>query len=206
VGRAVCHVGAGGPNLPVTATLNFTATPLAGALLVDMVPVADERGFFARSFDAEEFAARGLVAQQLQCSVSYNERKGTLRGLHYQCAPHEECKLVRCVAGAIYDVIVDIRPDSSSYRRWFGAHLSAANRRSLLIPAGFAHGFLTLSDAAEVYYMISVPHAPQCARGLRWNDPALAIQWPAMPSVISTRDAAYPLMSDSSPIAAAPRS
>ena len=129
-----------------------------------------------------------------QCSVSYNTRKGTLRGMHYQSAPHEEHKLVRCTAGAIFDVIVDVRPGSLSYRRWFATELTAQNRRSLFVPPGFAHGFITLSDDAEVYYMISVPHAPQHARGFRWNDPAFAIEWPLVPSVISARDAGYPLL------------
>jgi len=178
----------------VTAAVNFLQSPLPGAYLVEMTPNADARGFFARAYSIEDFAPRGLGAEQLQCSVSFNLLKGTLRGLHYQCAPCEEHKLVRCTAGAIFDVIVDIRPASPSYRRWFGAHLTAENRLSMFIPAGFAHGFITLSDAAEVYYMISVPQAPQCARGLRWNDPAFAIEWPMAPSVISERDAAYPLL------------
>lgn len=172
----------------------FTESPLPGAFLVDMEPVADERGFFARSFCADEFAARGLGVTLRQCSVSFNARSGTLRGLHYQDAPHEEHKLVRCTSGAIFDVIVDIRPRSPKFRSWFGTELTAHNRRSLFIPPGYAHGFLTLSDDAEVYYMISVPHAPGHARGYRWSDPAFGIQWPMMPSVISTRDAAYPLL------------
>jgi dTDP-4-dehydrorhamnose 3,5-epimerase len=172
----------------------FTESPLPGAFLVEMEPLADERGFFARTYCADEFAAQGLGVDLHQCSVSFNARKGTLRGLHYQDAPHEEHKLVRCTAGAIFDVIVDIRPQSPSYRRWFGTDLTAQNRRSLFIPAGYAHGFLTLSDDAEVYYMISVPHAPEYSRGCRWNDPAFGIQWPMKPSVISSRDAAYPLL------------
>jgi dTDP-4-dehydrorhamnose 3,5-epimerase len=172
----------------------FTETPLPGAFIVDMAPLADERGFFARTYCTEEFAARGLGCEWRQCSVSCNTRQGTLRGLHYQTAPHEEHKLVRCTAGAIFDVILDIRPSSANYRRWFGAQLSAANHRSLFIPPGFAHGFITLSDDTEVYYMISVPHAPEYAQGFRWDDPAFAIKWPIAPSVISARDAAYPLL------------
>ena len=177
----------------------FTEAPLPGAFLVDLEPLTDARGFFARSYAADEFAARGLGPELGQCSVSYNARRGTLRGLHYQDAPHEEHKLVRCTAGAIFDVIVDIRPQSSHYRRWFGTDLTAQNRRSLFIPPGFAHGFITLSDDAEVYYMISVPHAPQYARGFRWDDPAFSIQWPLEPIVISPRDAAYPLLDASAP-------
>jgi dTDP-4-dehydrorhamnose 3,5-epimerase len=172
----------------------FTESPLPGAFLVDLEPLADDRGFFARSFCAEEFAAKGLSVEWRQCSVSFNACKGTLRGLHYQDAPHEEHKLVRCTAGAIFDVIVDVRPHSTGYRRWFGVELTAHNRRSLFIPPGYAHGFVTLSDDAEVYYMISVPHAPEHARGFRWSDPAFGIQWPMTPSVISSRDAAYPLL------------
>jgi dTDP-4-dehydrorhamnose 3,5-epimerase len=180
----------------------FSESPLAGAYVVDLERLADERGFFARSYCAEEFAARGLGPELRQCSVSYNARTGTLRGMHYQCAPHEEHKLVRCTAGAIFDVIVDIRASSATYRRWYGAELTAANRRSLFIPPGFAHGFVSLTDDTEVYYMISVAHAPQFSRGLRWNDPAFAIEWPLAPVVISARDAAYPLLD--APGAAAP--
>jgi dTDP-4-dehydrorhamnose 3,5-epimerase len=172
----------------------FTESPLPGAFLVDLELLTDERGFFARAYCAEEFAARGLSTPLRQCSLSYNARKGTLRGLHYQGAPHEEHKLVRCTAGAIFDVIVDISPHSPHYRQWFGTELSAQNRRAVFIPPGFAHGFVTLSDDAEVYYMISVPHAPQHAQGFRWSDPAFGIQWPSAPRVISARDAAYPLL------------
>jgi dTDP-4-dehydrorhamnose 3,5-epimerase len=172
----------------------FTESPLSGAYVVDMERLADERGFFARSYCADEFSERGLCPDLRQCSVSFNARKGTLRGMHHQANPHAEHKLVRCTSGAIFDVIVDIRPESPTNRRWFGTELSAENRRSLLIPPGFAHGFLSLTDATEVYYMISVAHAPEFARGLRWNDPAIAIQWPADPSVISARDAGYPLL------------
>lgn len=170
----------------------FTESQLPGAFLIDLERNSDERGFFARAYCAQEFAAKGLGTVLQQCSVSYNTRKGTLRGMHYQSAPHEEHKLVRCTAGAIFDVIVDVRPGSLNYRRWFGTELTAQNRRSLFVPPGFAHGFITLSDDAEVYYMISVPHAPQHARGYRWNDPAFAIEWPLAPKVISARDAGYP--------------
>ncbi len=172
----------------------FTEAPLPGAFLVDLEPLTDDRGFFARSYAADEFMAHGLGPELGQCSVSYNARQGTLRGLHYQDAPHEEHKLVRCTAGAIFDVIVDIRPASGGYRRWFGTELTAQNRRALFIPPGFAHGFVTLSDETEVYYMISVPYAPEHARGIRWSDPAFGIQWPLAPSVISPRDAAYALL------------
>jgi dTDP-4-dehydrorhamnose 3,5-epimerase len=172
----------------------FTETPLSGAYLVDMERLTDERGFFARSYCADEFAAKRSAPELRQCSVSYNAREGTLRGLHYQDTPHEEHKLVRCTAGAVFDVIVDIRPGSPTYRRWFGVELTMDNRRSLFIPPGFAHGFVSLADHTEVYYMISVAHAPKFSRGVRWNDPAFAIEWPLIPAVISERDAAYPLL------------
>lgn len=174
--------------------MKFQESPLAGAYTIEMDRLEDERGFFARSYSAEEFAARGLPAAMPQSSVSFNARRGTLRGLHYQAEPHAEDKLVRCTAGAIYDVIVDLRPDSPTARRWFGVELSAANHRSLFVPKGLAHGFMTLRDDTEVLYMISVPYAPGFERGLRWNDPAIGISWPTAPSVVSARDAAYPLL------------
>jgi dTDP-4-dehydrorhamnose 3,5-epimerase len=172
----------------------FTESPLPGAFLIDPELLTDERGFFARTYCADEFASKGLGLPLRQCSVSYNARAGTLRGLHYQAAPHEEHKLVRCTAGAVFDVIVDIRPQSPHYRQWFGTELSAQNRRAVFIPPGFAHGFVTLSDDAEVYYMISVPHSPPHAQGFRWSDPAFGIQWPVAPRVISARDATCPLL------------
>ena len=172
----------------------FTESPLAGAYVVDANRVEDERGFFARSFCAEEFRGQGLATDMNQCSVSFNTHKGTLRGLHFQAAPHEEEKLVRCTRGAIFDVIVDIRPESPSYRRWFGAELTAVNHRALYIPKGFAHGFLSLADESEVFYMISAAYVSGAARGLRWNDPAFDIRWPFTPLVISHRDAELPLL------------
>ena len=174
--------------------MKFQESPLAGAYTIELDRLEDERGFFARSYSAEEFAARGLPAAMPQSSVSFNARRGTLRGLHYQAEPHAEDKLVRCTAGAIYDVIVDLRPDSPTARRWFGVELGAANHRSLFVPKGLAHGFITLRDDTEVLYMISVPYAPGFERGLRWNDPAIGISWPTVPSVVSARDAAYPLL------------
>lgn len=172
--------------------MKFTDSPLAGAFLVDLMPEKDERGFFARTFCAEEFAARGLAEHMSQSSVSFNAHTRTLRGLHWQAAPYEEEKLVRCTAGAIFDVIVDLRPRSPTYRGWQGVLLSATNRRALYVPKGFAHGFLTLSEASEVLYMISVAYAPGFGRGCRWNDPAIGIAWPHAPAVISARDAALP--------------
>jgi dTDP-4-dehydrorhamnose 3,5-epimerase len=169
----------------------FTEISLAGAFIVDIEPNCDERGLFARTFCAEEFVRVGLNTAALQCSVSFNVGKATLRGMHYQAPPYEEDKLVRCTAGAVFDVIVDIRQGSPSYGRWFGAELTAANRRALFAPKGFAHGFISLSDASEVFYMISARHAPGSARGFLWDDPKVGIAWPIRPAVISARDAAY---------------
>ncbi len=176
--------------------MKFAPTPLAGACVIDIEPKADARGFFARAFCRAEFSAHGLNPALDQCSISFNHARGTLRGMHYQAPPHEEDKLVRCTAGAIYDAIVDIRAGSPTRGKWFGVELSAANRRQLFIPKGFAHGFLTLSNDAEVFYQISVPFQPEGARGIRWDDPAIGIAWPFAPAVISPRDAALPLLMD----------
>ena len=170
----------------------FTPTPIAGAYLVDIERLEDERGFFARSYCREEFEARGLVPQMAQCDISFNRRRGTLRGMHYQTKPFEEAKLVRCTSGAVHDVIVDIRPGSATFREHFGVVLSAADRRMLYVPEGVAHGFLTLSDDAEVFYQISEVYSNEHARGFRWNDPAFGIEWPSSPLVISERDSTYP--------------
>jgi len=174
--------------------MKFTECPLAGAYTIELTRIEDERGFFARTYSADEFAARDLPAAMPECSLSFNTRKGTLRGMHFQAAPHAEEKVVRCTAGAVFDVIVDLRAQSPTERRWFGTELRAENRRALFVPQGFAHGFITLHDDTEIFYMISVRHAPGFERGVRWNDPALGIRWPIEPAVISARDAAYPLL------------
>jgi dTDP-4-dehydrorhamnose 3,5-epimerase len=171
--------------------LRFTAAPLPGAWIVDVERLEDERGFFARTWSAEELEAQGLNAALVQCSISYNRLRGTLRGMHYQSDPHGETKLVRCTMGALWDVIVDLRRDAETFRRWFAVELSAENRRMLYIPPGFAHGFLTLTDATEVLYQMGSPYIPEAARGVRWNDPAFAIDWPFLPTVIAERDAGY---------------
>lgn len=176
----------------------FTESPLSGAYVIDLTPLEDERGFFARTFCPEEFAAHGLASVMNQCSVSFNAKRGTLRGMHFQAEPHAEEKLVRCTAGGIYDVIVDIRPQSSTRHRWFGLELTASNHRSLYIPQGFAHGFITLTDNAEVSYSISVPFVSGAGRGVRWDDPAFNICWPLQPIVMSKRDAEYPSLDASS--------
>ena len=172
--------------------MRFAPTALPGVFVIDMEPVADERGFFARTWCAREFARRGLNPRLVQCSLSFNRRAGTLRGLHYQVAPAAEAKLVRCTRGAIYDAAVDVRPDSPAFGRHVGTVLSAENRRLLYIPEGVAHGFQTLTDATEVFYQMSEFHAPETARGLRWDDPAFAIAWPPAERIISVRDRGYP--------------
>jgi dTDP-4-dehydrorhamnose 3,5-epimerase len=169
----------------------FTETNLRGAFVIDLERLEDERGFFARTWCEREFAARGLSTRLAQCNISYNFRRGTLRGMHYQTAPHEEEKLVSCPRGAAYDVIVDLRPDSPTRLRWFAVELTAENRRMVYVPEGFAHGFQTLQDDTEVFYLISEFHAPESARGIRWDDPALKIEWPVETAVVSTSDAAF---------------
>ncbi|HEX8066161.1 MAG TPA: dTDP-4-dehydrorhamnose 3,5-epimerase family protein [Thermoleophilaceae bacterium] len=168
--------------------------PIAGAWTIEVEPSADERGMFARTFDAGAFAERGLSAELAQCSTSFNRRAGTLRGLHYQAEPHGESKLVRCTAGAAFDVMVDLRPDSPTHRRWHGVELSAENRRSVYVPRGVAHGFQTLVDGTELLYMIDVPFAPDAARGVRWDDPAFGVEWPDPPEgrTMSERDRTFP--------------
>ena len=176
--------------------MRFTELELAGAWLIEIEPHRDERGFFARTYCAREFEEHGLVSMIAQCSTSFNAKRGTVRGMHYQTAPHAEEKVVRCTAGSIFDVIVDIRPDSPMYARWCGVELSAVNRRMLYIPVGFAHGFQTLTDDAEVLYQISTEHAPAASHGIRWTDPSLNIAWPITEGVIvSERDASFPSMS-----------
>jgi len=171
----------------------FTQLELPGAYVLDLEPHHDERGFFARTWCVDDFVSRGLNASFEQCSISFNEREGTLRGMHYQAAPHEEVKLVRCTAGAILDVIVDLRETSPTYTKWTAVELTAANRRQLYIPAGFAHGFQTLCDSAEIFYQISTGYQPGAVKGIRWNDPAFAIRWPnSHAPIMSERDRSYP--------------
>src|SRR5882724_292231 len=172
--------------------MKFEQTPLPGAFVVDLDRKDDERGFFARTFCHDEFAEHGLVTDYAQSSVSFNKRRGTLRGMHFQKKPHEETKLVRCTMGAIFDVIVDLRPGSPTQTRWFGIELSAVNRKALYVPKGFAHGFITLIDESEVLYQISAKFHPESAAGVRWNDPAFAIKWPVEAVVVSGRDRSYP--------------
>lgn len=168
------------------------ATALPGATLVKPETHEDERGLFVRTFDEAAFAAAGLETRFPQHSLSYNRTAGTLRGMHWQEAPHREAKLVRCVRGRLWDAIVDLRPDSPTRLQWLGVELSAENRVALYVPKGFAHGFVTLADDTEVAYLISTPWAPDAAGGARWDDPSFGIRWPRSPAVMSDRDASYP--------------
>jgi dTDP-4-dehydrorhamnose 3,5-epimerase len=171
----------------------FRPTGLDGAFLVDLERHRDARGWFARAWDATAFEERGLNPRVVQCNLSYNRRAGTLRGLHYQAEPHAEAKLIRCTAGAIFDVIVDLRPTSPSHGRWFGVELTSASGRMLYVPQGFAHGYQTLVDDTETFYQVSEFYAPEAERGVRWDDPAIAIQWPIPePSEVSDKDASWP--------------
>ena len=170
----------------------FREQAIAGVYELAPEPAEDERGLFARTYARDEFAEQGISFSVEQASVSYNSRRGTLRGLHLQLPPHEEAKLVRCVAGAVYDVVVDLRVGSPTQLRWLGVELSGERRNALYVPPGVAHGFVTLVDACELEYLISTAYAPAAAAGVRWDDPALRIEWPLEPAVISSRDAAYP--------------
>ncbi len=170
----------------------FIETELKGAYIVEPQRLEDERGFFARVWCQREAEAHGIQTQWVQCNISFNTITGTLRGMHYQVAPHEEAKLIRCTMGAAYDVIIDLRPESSTFGQHVAAVLTALNRTMLYVPEGFAHGFLTLEDNTEVHYQMSEFYVAECARGVRWNDHAFGIRWPAEPQVISERDRSHP--------------
>lgn len=172
--------------------MKFTETPLRGAFVIDLELARDERGFFARTFCAAEFARHGLDSKVVQCNLSSNTRMGTIRGMHFQAPPFGEAKLIRCVRGAIHDVVVDLRPRSATYRQHFAFELSMENRRALFVPELFAHGFQTLTDDAEIEYQMSECHTPDAARGFRYDDSAFGIPWPLPVSVISPKDLAWP--------------
>jgi dTDP-4-dehydrorhamnose 3,5-epimerase len=173
--------------------MRFTETHVSGAFLIQPEPRGDERGFFARLWCRDEFAARGLTTNFVQCNDSFSARRGTLRGLHYQTAPYQEVKLVRCVRGAIFDVLVDLRPTSPTFAHWFGTELSAENRTMLYVPEGCAHGYLTLEEASEIVYPVSRPYHPEAERGVRWNDARFAIEWPDAGSLtMSAKDEQWP--------------
>jgi dTDP-4-dehydrorhamnose 3,5-epimerase len=174
----------------------FKDTPLKDACIIELEKLRDERGFFARYYCQNEFREHGIKFDIVQSNISYNKLKGTLRGLHYQAKPYEEAKLVRCTKGAVYDAIIDIRPDSESYKKWIGEELNEQNHRMLYIPKGFAHGFITLEDKTEVTYQMSEFYTPGVGKGIRWNDPALAIDWPVDVKVISPKDKNWPEFSN----------
>jgi dTDP-4-dehydrorhamnose 3,5-epimerase len=171
----------------------FKETKLPGAFILELERFEDERGFFALSWSQEVFAERGLESRFVECDISFNRRKATLRGMHFQAEPHGQAKLVRCTMGSVYDVIVDLRPGSPTFRQWATFELSAQNRLLLYVPVGFAHGFLTLEDNTEVFYQMSQNYHPKSGRGARWNDPAFKIQWPMTGElIINERDKSYP--------------
>jgi dTDP-4-dehydrorhamnose 3,5-epimerase len=170
----------------------YTETKLRGAFVIEPDIFEDERGFFGRIWTQKEFAAQGLDPRLVECNISFNKKKGILRGMHFQAAPHGQAKLVRCTMGAIYDVIVDLRPDSATFKEWVAVELTARNRLMLYIPEEFAHGFQTLEDATEVLYQMSEGYAPESSRGVRWNDPAFGIEWPSAERTIIARDREYP--------------
>ncbi|MCJ8166726.1 dTDP-4-dehydrorhamnose 3,5-epimerase [Pontibacter sp. E15-1] len=170
----------------------FTETKLKGAFIIDVKRLEDERGFFGRSYCKREMDEHGLNTNMVQANVSYNKKKGTLRGMHMQVSPYEETKLVRCTRGAIYDVIIDMREDSETYKQWIGVELTADKYRMLFVPEGFAHGFITLEDNSDVTYNVTQFYTPGSERGIRWNDPAFNIEWPIAPQVISEKDQEHP--------------
>ena len=179
--------------------MNFIATKLPGAFVIEPERFADERGFLACAWSARAFTEHNLSAPFVECNISYNRRRGTLRGMHFQRAPHAQAKLVRCTRGAIYDVIIDLRPDAPTFKQWLGVELTAENRRMLYVPEAFAHGFQTLTDDTELYYQMSDVYAPECAAGVRWNDPAFGIEWPdndGQARIIIARDEQYPDFKD----------
>lgn len=182
------------PGAPRGGFVIFRETKLPGAYVLDADRYDDERGFYARLFVREEFEARGLETALAQCGFSLSRLRGTLRGLHYQADPHGQAKLIRCSRGAVYDVIVDLRPGSPTRLAWTAVELTAENFRLLYVPTGFAHGFITLENDTEITYLMSTPQVPASERGIRWDDPAVAIPWPLQPTVISARDRAFPLL------------
>lgn len=172
--------------------MKFTETKLKGAFVVEIEKLSDDRGFFARSWCQKEFEAHGLIPEVVQANVSYNRKKGTLRGMHYQVAPYQECKLIRCTRGAIYDVIIDLRLESPTYRQWTGVELTADNYTMFFVPEDFAHGFQTLTDETEITYQVSQFYMPGSEKGIRFDDPSFDIQWPLDVTIISDKDGTWP--------------
>lgn len=176
--------------------MRFQDTEIPGAWVVDIEPIEDPRGFFARVWCGRELAEHGLEVRVAQCNTSFSKRRGTLRGMHFQRMPYDEVKFIRCIRGTLYDVIIDLRPDSPTYKRWAGVELSAENRSALYVPRGVAHGFQTLEDDVETFYMVSEFYSPGAEAGVRWDDPAFGIDWPLAPTEISEKDGAWPDFTD----------
>lgn len=172
--------------------MKFAETQLVGVYIIDPERIADERGFFGRTWCRDELASHDLETDVSQCSLSFNLRRGTIRGMHFQMEPHAETKIVRCTMGAIRDVVLDLRRESPTFRQWVGVDLTVDNRRMVYVPRGCAHGFQTLLDATEVFYQITPSYMPEAARGVRWNDPVFAIEWPVADPILSARDRNYP--------------
>lgn len=172
--------------------MKFTPAPIPGGFVIDLEPIGDERGFFSRMFCEIEFGKAGLETRFVQMNDSYSANKGTMRGLHYQLAPSAEVKVVRCIRGAAWDVILDLREDQPTFGQWFGTEITAENRRAMYVPRGFAHGFITLQDDTELVYMVSDFYDKARERGVRWNDPRFAVGWPIEPVVVSARDQGHP--------------
>ena len=170
----------------------FTETKLLGAYIIDIEPIKDQRGFFARTWCSRVFENQGLVTQMVQYNISFNYTQGTVRGLHYQVAPHSEVKLFKCIRGTVYHIIVDLRPESSTYKSWIAEKLSDKNRRMLYVPEGFASGYQTLEDNCEVFYQVSEYYKPNSERGIRWNDPSFGITWPTQVTIVSDKDKSFP--------------
>lgn len=174
--------------------MKFTESPLRGAFVIDIDPIGDDRGFFARWFCANECDQHGITSRVAQGNLSFNPRAGTVRGMHFQIPPASETKIVRCIRGGIYDVIIDLREDSPTFRQYFGVDLTDDNRRALVVPEGFAHGLQTLVDDTEVLYLVTEFYTPGCERGIRFNDPKIGIQWPLPVTAISPKDSEWPLL------------
>jgi dTDP-4-dehydrorhamnose 3,5-epimerase len=175
----------------------FNKTELEDAYIIELQEFNDERGFFARAFCEKEFKDHGIDFRVVQANTSYSSKKHTLRGMHYQEKPHQEAKLIKCTKGAIYDVIIDMRPDSPTFKKWAGVELTEQNRKMIYVPEGFAHGFLTLEDDTEVYYPVTESYTPGAEKGIRWDDPAFNIDWPAKAAIISAKDKSWPLFDKS---------
>jgi dTDP-4-dehydrorhamnose 3,5-epimerase len=181
------------------STMKFTETRLSGAYVIELQAIEDDRGFFARTFCRQELADHDLIGDVVQANMSWNKTRGTLRGMHYQYAPYQETKLIRCTRGSLYDVIIDLRPESPTFGEHFGVELSDRNRKALFVPRGFAHGFITLEDDTDAFYMVSQSYQPGSEGGIRWNDPRFGIEWPMKPVVISEKDANWPDFEESNP-------